>query len=70
MSPGRGHSYRRTGGGAVSRASRLSPARTRIAATVDRGTCTRTAIAHAVWRAARAARMRAVTAGFVRRGCR
>ena len=27
-------------------------------------------LAHAVWRAARAARMRAVTAGFVRRGWR
>ena len=34
----------------VSRARRLSPARARIAATVERGTCSCTAIAHAVRR--------------------
>jgi hypothetical protein len=59
---GVGHSYRVTGGVGVRRASRFRPARTRIAATVDRGTWSWTAIAQAVRRSYRAAMIRAVTA--------
>src|SRR5687768_12510453 len=46
----------------------LRPRRAKIAETVDRGTCTRTAIAHAVKRSWRAATIAATRAAGVRRG--
>ena len=49
---------------------RLSPARAKIAATVERGTWSRTAMVHAVKRWCRAAMMALTVAGGVRRGWR